>query len=93
MMNGIWGTLAVGLFATDSAPGYSIANASGVKLTGLFYGGGVELLGLQLLEFLSVAAWTAVTMTCVFFVYDVEDVVKVRTDQTGLEAMEHFDYM
>ena len=27
------------------------------------------------------------------FVYDVEDVVKVRTGQTGLEAMEHFDYM
>ncbi len=25
------------------------------------------------------------------FVYDVEDVVKVRTGQTGLEAMEHFD--
>ena len=28
-MNGIWGTMAVGLFATDTAPGYSIANASG----------------------------------------------------------------
>ena len=25
------------------------------------------------------------------FVYDVEDVVKVRTGQTGLEAMENFD--
>ena len=38
-MNGIWGTLAVGLFATDTAPGYSIANASGETLTGAFYGG------------------------------------------------------
>ena len=28
-MNGIWGTIAVGLFATDSAPGYGIANAAG----------------------------------------------------------------
>ena len=25
------------------------------------------------------------------FVYDVEEVVKVRTGQTGLEAMENFD--
>lgn len=27
MMNGIWGTIAVGLFATNSAPGYSIADS------------------------------------------------------------------
>ena len=53
MLNGIWGTLAVGLFATDTAPGYSIANASGQKLVGLFYGGGFELMGLQLLGFAS----------------------------------------
>ena len=31
-LNGIWGTLAVGLFATSSAPGYSIASASGEQL-------------------------------------------------------------
>ena len=62
-MNGIWGTLAVGLFATDTAPGYAIGNASGETLTGLFYGGGWELLGLQLLGFAAVAAWTAVTIT------------------------------
>ena len=46
-MNGIWGTLAVGLFATDTAPGYSIANASGETLTGLFYGGGFDLCKLR----------------------------------------------
>ena len=67
MLNGIWGTLAVGLFATDSAPGYAVANASGEKLVGLFYGGGFELLGLQLLGFGAVAGWTALTMTLVFF--------------------------
>ena len=48
-MNGIWGTLAVGLFATEAAPGYGIANASGEPLTGLFYGGGFELLKLQII--------------------------------------------
>ncbi len=91
MMNGIWGTLAVGLFATDSAPGYSVANASGEKLTGLFYGGGFELLGLQLLGFASVAAWTAVTMTCVFFLIKKIFGLRVsREEETlGLDITEH----
>ena len=62
-MNGIWGTLSVGLFATNTAPGYSIADSAGNTLTGLFYGGGFKLLSLQLLGFASVAAWTAVTIT------------------------------
>ena len=48
-MNGIWGTFAVGLFATNTAPGYAIADKNGNELVGLFYGGGVKLLGLQCL--------------------------------------------
>ena len=37
MMNGIWGTIAVGLFATSSAPGYAIALEGGsIKGEGLF---------------------------------------------------------
>ena len=90
-LNGIWGTLAVGLFATSSAPGYSIANASGETITGLFYGGGFELLGLQLLGVLSVAAWTAVAMTIVFFV--IKKTVGLRATREeeieGLDATEH----
>ena len=91
MMNGIWGTLSVGLFATDAAPGYSIADASGHKLVGLFYGGGFRLLGLQLLGFASVAAWTAVTITVTFFV--IKKLVGLRVTReeeiTGLDATEH----
>ena len=91
MMNGIWGTLAVGLFATDSAPGYSIANAYGDKLTGLFYGGGFELMGLQLLGFASVAAWTVVTITIAFLV--IKKIVGLRVtreeEMEGLDATEH----
>ena len=91
MMNGIWGTLAVGLFATDSAPGYSIANASGVRLTGLFYGGGFELLGLQLIGFASVAAWTAVMITVTFLV--IKKIIGLRVSReeeiTGLDETEH----
>ena len=90
-MNGIWGTLAVGLFATDTAPGYSIANASGETLTGLFYGGGFELLKLQLIGFVSVAAWTAVTITITFLV--IRAIAGLRVDReeemAGLDAAEH----
>ena len=90
-MNGIWGTLAVGLFATDTAPGYSIANASGETLTGAFYGGGFELLGLQFVGFISVAAWTAVTITIAFLV--IKAIVGLRVDREeeilGLDVTEH----
>ena len=91
MMNGIWGTLAVGLFATDKAPGYAIANASGKTLTGLFYGGGFELLGLQLLGFVSVAAWTAVTITLAFLAIKKTVGLRVSREEemTGLDATEH----
>ena len=90
-MNGIWGTLAVGLFATPTAPGYSIANAAGVELKGLFYGGGFELLGLQLLGFASVAAWTAVTITVTFLVIKKVLGLRVTVEEeiSGLDATEH----
>lgn len=90
-MNGIWGTIAVGLFATNSAPGYAIADAAGNELVGLFYGGGFELLGLQLIGFVSVAAWTAVTITIVFLV--IKAVIGLRASEeeeiVGLDATEH----
>ena len=90
-MNGIWGTLAVGLFATDTAPGYAIANASGKTLTGLFYGGGFELMGLQLLGFASVAAWTVVTITITFLVIKAAVGLRVSREEEliGLDATEH----
>ena len=90
-MNGIWGTLAVGLFATDTAPGYSIANSSGKTLVGLFYGGGFELMGLQLLGFISVAAWTVVTITITFFIIKAAIGLRVSREEeiTGLDATEH----
>ena len=90
-LNGIWGTVAVGLFATDKAPGYSIADAAGSTLTGLFYGGGVKLLSLQLLGFASVAAWTAVTITVTFLT--IKKVVGLRASREeellGLDQTEH----
>ena len=90
-MNGIWGTLAVGLFATDAAPGYAIADSADKTLTGLFYGGGFRLLGLQLLGFASVAAWTAVTITLTFLL--IKKLVGLRASKeeelVGLDRTEH----
>ena len=55
--NGIWGTLAVGLFATGKGQD---------GITGLFYGGGFNQLGIQALGVLTVGTWTVVTMFIVF---------------------------
>lgn len=83
MFNGIWGTIAVGLFATTTAPGS--------EFCGLFYGGGFKLLGLQLLGVLSVGAWTAVTITITFFIIKATVGLRVSAEEeiTGLDATEH----
>lgn len=87
MMNGIWGTIAVGLFATDTAPGFVTA---GIK-EGLFYGGGFAQLGLQLVGFASVAAWTAVTITIAFTVIKATVGLRVSEEEEiiGLDPVEH----
>lgn len=92
MANGIWGTFATGLFATKSAPGYAIALDGGTIVgPGLFYGGGVKQLGLQCMGILSVAAWTAVTMTIVFFAIRAIFGLRASAEEElqGLDATEH----
>ncbi len=83
-LNGIWGTLAVGLFATTSAPGND-------TYVGLFYGGGFHLLGIQLLGFVCVAAWTLVTITIAFKIIGATVGLRVSQDEeiVGLDACEH----
>jgi Amt family ammonium transporter len=83
-LNGIWGTIAVGLFATTSAPGND-------SLTGLFYGGGFRLLGIQLAGFAAVAAWTAATITIAFLVIRAAVGLRVTEEEeiVGLDSCEH----
>ena len=83
-LNGIWGTISVGLFATTSAPGND-------ELVGLFYGGGFTLLGKQLIGFAAVAAWTVVTITITFLVIRAAVGLRVTEEEeiVGLDAMEH----
>ena len=87
MMNGIWGTIAVGLFATDTAPGFAKA---GIK-EGLFYGGGFDQLGLQLLGFAAVAGWAAVTMFFAFSLVKLTVGLRVTEEEEilGLDVTEH----
>ncbi len=84
MLNGIWGTIAVGLFATTSAPGND-------SIQGLFYGGGFHQLGLQLLGLVTVAAWTTVTMILVFLAIKATVGLRVTEEEEiiGLDATEH----
>ena len=82
--NGIWGTIAVGLFATTTAPGND-------TFVGLFYGGGSALLGKQLLGILTVCGWTAVTITIAFFIIKVIFGLRVSEEEeiVGLDSTEH----
>ena len=91
MMNGIWGTIAVGLFANPAVPGYSIADADGNVMAGLFYGGGFKLLGIQLLGFAAVASWAAVTIFIAFSVIKHTIGLRVSAEEEiqGLDATEH----
>lgn len=80
-LNGMLGTLLVGLFS----------NGEGTETAGLFFGGGFKLLGIQALGVVSVAAWTAVTITIVFFV--IKKTIGLRASRedeiNGLDISEH----
>lgn len=82
-LNGMWGVIAVGLFATDSVPDNDY--------NGLFYGGGFALLGSQLLGMICILAWTAVTITITFFVIKKTIGLRVSAEEEvlGLDATEH----
>ena len=83
-LNGIWGGIAVGLFATTSAPGND-------TLTGLFYGGGLHLLGVQILGIAAVIGWTAVTITLFFLLIKATIGLRVKPEEEllGLDVTEH----
>ncbi len=97
-LNGIWGTLAVGLFATETAPAFARGIGDGVTFganqiagEGLFYGGGFHQLGIQFAGVLTTAAWTAVTITIAFLVIKALVGLRVTEEEEimGLDATEH----
>ncbi len=80
-LNGILGTLCVGLFS----------DGAGTDGLGLFTGGGFHLLGVQALGTVSVIAWVAATMTVVFLVIKHTVGLRVSEDEeiAGLDMKEH----
>ena len=82
MANGIWGTIAVGLLANPDAP---------AGLRGLFYTGDFHQTGLQLLGFVTVAAYAAIMMIITFAVIKKCHGLRVTEEEelAGLDSTEH----
>ena len=80
--NGVWGTIAVGLFADPKAP---------AGLSGLFCTGSARLLGVQVLGIVAILAWTAVMMTITFTIIKKTVGLRVSMEEEirGLDSTEH----
>ncbi len=76
LANGIWGTLAVGLFHTEN---------------GLFYGGGAKQLGIQALGISSILLWTIVCMVPIFLLINKVFGLRcsAEDEMDGLDSAEH----
>lgn len=57
---GAWGLVSIGLFADSELIGIDV-------MSGLFRGGGFELLGCQLLAIISTVGWAVLWSTCFFY--------------------------
>lgn len=82
LVNGIWGTIAVGLFAT--LPGNT-------GTLGVFAGGGFALLIAQLVGVVAVGVWTVATAGVLFYLIKVTIGLRVSAEEeeTGLDVGEH----
>lgn len=74
--NGLWGTVAVGLFDYTN---------------GLFYGGGLHLLGVQVLGVVAIGVYTVVAMGIVFIILKHTVGLRVSPEEEiiGLDMAEH----
>ena len=79
--NGVWGTIAVGLFSNGG---------DGVG-KGLFYGGGLSQLGIQLLGLITVDVYVVVVMFLIFKIIDKTNGLRVpaEVEIDGLDIHEH----
>jgi Amt family ammonium transporter len=86
-VNGIWGTLAVGLFAQEQY----VQNSLGYTVNGLIFGGGVDLLAVQALAVVSVFLWAFPISFGFFKLLDATLGLRVSPEQEarGLDFGEH----
>jgi Amt family ammonium transporter len=87
---GIWGVIAVGLFATKENL-VSAYGATDPTVYGLFYGGGGEQLGVQLLGIVAILVWVGALSALVFGVLKVTGQLRVKAEEEdiGLDRSEH----
>lgn len=83
---GIWGVLAVGLFAENPYPLDTTRGRSG-----LFHGGGWYLLGVQFLACVCLASWSIVTTFILLWIVDM--IIPIRMEEheelLGADLVEH----
>jgi Amt family ammonium transporter len=81
-LNGVWGTLSIGLFGRKAL---DIAN------DGLFYGGGMKQLGIQALGVMSVVVFVLLIMGILFKLIDLSIGLRVSREEelAGLDSSEH----
>ena len=84
LANGIWGTLACGLFNCGEA-----CREAGTL--GLFYGGGFHQLGVQLLGEVAILVWTTVLMLITFSLIKKLHGLRASAEEeiVGLDKLEH----
>jgi len=87
--NGIWGCIAVGLFAEQSRLDNAYDTTHGMY--GLFYGGGVKLIGAQIVGVLWIIGWVSVIMTPYFIVLNMLGMFRVDAleEEVGLDISHH----
>jgi Amt family ammonium transporter len=84
LVNGVWGTLAVGLFAQEAF----LPNTTG---DGLFFGGGTKLLMAQLIGVIAVAVFTLVVSAVAWWLLKATMGIRVSAQEEieGLDIGEH----
>lgn len=82
-VNGLWGVIAVGLFASEPEA------LDG--MTGLFAGGGLQLLGVQALGAISLVAWAAAMGAILFSILKAAKLLRAdpKDEVVGLDITEH----
>ena len=89
LFNGIWGTLAVGLFTTKAF----MLDAYGVEVTsyGLLLGGGIDMLLVQALGVVAIGAWVVGASVLLFGAIKLTVGLRVSAEEEeiGLDVGEH----
>ena len=90
MVNGIFGTIAAGLFATNTSS-LGIDGPIYALIHGTSFGAGMKVFGIQIAGILAILAWTGATMFLVFFIIKKTIGLRVSAEEElkGLDLTEH----